>query len=497
MELLSIMETGNNQVLTTAITINGSKVLFIEPTIKLTKSPNAHDTIELLGKIKYSDYEEAIKDLNVNSKIQIEYGMEGKELPVFNGLITSADVLSTPEEYHPLYDIRIVGMSYSCLLDRERKVRIYQDTEVLYKQIIENILSAYPDSNFLMSPELREIKLDSFTIQYNETDWEFLKRLASRTGRPVIASSKTQGVKIKYGMIWGDTSYTLGSRSLYNMREIRDIAPYKPQAFLEKRQNQYKLEIFTEGPDAQSLEIGECITIQNQAWYVKEVEAVIKNHVLSHKYLLSDQRGFFETRQSNFQVKGLSLPGTIADVRNNMVKVLFQADTYPGNNHCWFPYSTFYSTFYCMPEKGDGINFYIPDYEESHGIVLNSVHQVPDMQAGKNSGKKQNFPTQELFINNQVKILATRDKKMLILDDQTGKVSLVCGDGSYVTIMGNEIFINTTQEINIHADGKLSLSAGESIDLSADTELKLSCKGSSIALSEASIDIDASDIKMN
>ena len=47
MELLSIMETGNNQVLTTAITINGSKVLFIEPTIKLTKSPNAHDTIEL------------------------------------------------------------------------------------------------------------------------------------------------------------------------------------------------------------------------------------------------------------------------------------------------------------------------------------------------------------------------------------------------------------------------------------------------------------------
>lgn len=497
MERLGLMDADNNQLLATTITVNKSKVSFVDPVIKIIKSPNTHHKMEFMGKIKYNDYEDIIGDLTPNSSIQIEFGMEGNWLLLFYGMIVSFNVVSVPDEYHPLYDIQILGMSYSCLLDCERKCKVYQDTHATHRQIIKDIFSAYPGSNFIIPPAIRDSKLETFTLQYNETDWEFLKRMASRTGSPIVASSKTNGVKIKYGMIWGTTTYVLDDQCMYSMMEIKDISPYKPQSFLGKRQNQYNIEIITEGPDSQSLEIGDCILIQGRAWYVKEVEAIIKDHVLSHKYLLSDQRGFFETRQFNFQLKGLSLPGTVSDVNNNMVKVLFDLKAYPGNNDCWFPYSTFYSTFYCMPEMGDRVNLYIPDYEESHSIILNSVHSDPNAQAGNDAPQNQNFNTQELFSNNQVKILATKDGKMLILDDQTGKVSLVCGDGSYITITGNEIFINTSQEINIHADGTLCLSADESIDLSAETELKISCKDSSIFLSEDSIDINATDIKMN
>lgn len=176
------------------------------------------------------------------------------------------------------------------------------------------------------------MKLDTFTLQYNETDWEFLKRLASRTGHPIIASSKTKGVKLKYGMTWGDVIYALDHRCLYNMKEIKDITSYKPQSFLERRQKQYGIEIVTEGPDDRSLEIGECVMVQNRVWYVKEAVAIIRDHILTHKYLLSSQRGFFETRQSNFQLKGLSLTGTVAEVNNNMVKVTLDLNTYPGKN---------------------------------------------------------------------------------------------------------------------------------------------------------------------
>lgn len=162
MELLSIMETDNNQMLTTTITINGNEVFFVEPAVKIMKSPNAHNTMEFLGKIKYNDYEAAIKDLNLNSSIRIEFGIEGSQLLLFCGLITSIDIVSVPDKYYPLYDIQILELSYSCLFDFEKKCRVYQDKKASHKQIIQNILSAYPDSNFTIPPELREIRYNQY-----------------------------------------------------------------------------------------------------------------------------------------------------------------------------------------------------------------------------------------------------------------------------------------------------------------------------------------------
>lgn len=66
MERLGLMDADNNQLLATTITVNKSKVSFVDPVIKIIKSPNTHHKMEFMGKIKYNDYEDIIGDLTPN-----------------------------------------------------------------------------------------------------------------------------------------------------------------------------------------------------------------------------------------------------------------------------------------------------------------------------------------------------------------------------------------------------------------------------------------------
>ena len=55
MERLGLMDADNNHLLATTITVNKSKVSFVDPVIKIIKSPNTHHKMEFMGKIKYND----------------------------------------------------------------------------------------------------------------------------------------------------------------------------------------------------------------------------------------------------------------------------------------------------------------------------------------------------------------------------------------------------------------------------------------------------------
>ena len=79
----------------------------------------------------------------------------------------------------------------SVLLDRIPKYKSFQDPTISYKDILKEVNKNYrtnnesEKSNFVeLGDGLKEVP--RMTIQYNETDWEYLKRIGSYTGEPVI-----------------------------------------------------------------------------------------------------------------------------------------------------------------------------------------------------------------------------------------------------------------------------------------------------------------------
>lgn len=277
---------------------------------------------------------------------------------------------------------------------------------------------------------------------------------------------------------------------------------------------------------------------------------------------------------------GLSLPGSIEKVSGDQVQVKLDIDAVEEHS-CWYTYSTFYSTFYCMPEIGDRVHLYIPGMKEEQAFVLNSIRdkvsgretdggsfragsaapgeelkqqekqktneegtnilswlsnlstmphgtlvavgvgtseaaeetQEPDTasQETRQGGMPEQasysgngiqsqapeFDFQNLYNNEEVKVLSTRDNKMIILDDQNGSISIRYSNGTYIVLKGDGIQINSEGYLHLRASGNISLTADGSMSIKADEQILLGCKESSFLLTPEGIAINGTDIKIN
>lgn len=83
----------------------------------------------------------------------------------------------------------------SILMDEKKHFRSFQDPSATYEQIFKKIMTGYTGSNVSFSKPYQETE-GALILQYSETDWDFLKRLASRNNEFLVPDSRTKGVRI-------------------------------------------------------------------------------------------------------------------------------------------------------------------------------------------------------------------------------------------------------------------------------------------------------------
>ena len=93
------------------------------------------------------------------------------------------------------------AFSKSVLFDRknEKKYRVFQDRNLMFSDIIDEINKDYADKKLeIKYSDIAKKQIGSLIVQFDETDWEFLVRLASqlKTGMFVIE----QGI-ILFGIV--------------------------------------------------------------------------------------------------------------------------------------------------------------------------------------------------------------------------------------------------------------------------------------------------------
>ena len=85
--------------------------------------------------------------------------------------------------------VELVCSSKSILLDRIPRYRSFQDPTLTYTDIAQEVNKNYNDGETLVNVGEDMQAVPRMTIQYNETDWEYLKRIASYTGQPLMTNS--------------------------------------------------------------------------------------------------------------------------------------------------------------------------------------------------------------------------------------------------------------------------------------------------------------------
>lgn len=552
------------------IWIDSQEIFMVNPEITLEAEAGDHAKAALAGILK-EESRPLADTVSPMAEIQIRLGDSSDYF--FWGVVTALDVRIKMSGGRQYQELSLEAMSPTCRLDQEKKCAAFQKREAAYEEVFRTVLQDNPETAYLFSDEMQGGKIGRFTVQYEETEWEFLSRITSFLHIPLVADHRTGGIKFTAGVIWKSGTYSVPAGEEWQVEVIHDGCRH--------------LAWSPEDPGAPVFDVGDGIRYQGTEYYVKRTEAEIRDHVLYQTCQLYPREGFHVPEIENPMLTGLSLPGSVREVKGNQLRVTLDIDAF-GDTDCWFVYSTFYATFYCMPEKDDRINLYFPDHLEDHSFVLNSVRADPaeaviasstgsNMASGKspsagtvssggtvqtedepvktiditpflamlaapengklinvtatmenestamaadiqpqtgatagnagsgaaastagNAGAVQrNYDFQTMAANENIKILCTKNGRMVVLNDDTGSVSIVCDNGTYIALEDSGICIVTEEKITFRASKEISLNAGAEIRLSAEDEINLKCKDTEISVTEEKISMKGTDILLN
>ena len=178
------------------IEIDGQQILWRDMSLEIDSRIGEHT----IGKIKYigsvnqlSLYDALIdrkgdKEIKILGRSNIADNTGNSTEKIFlNGVINELQINETTAG---ALTVEITAISKSLLLDRIPRYRSFQDPTLTYSAIAEEINGNYGTNDGKIVNVGEDMQtVPRMTIQYNETDWEYLKRIASYTGQPLMANS--------------------------------------------------------------------------------------------------------------------------------------------------------------------------------------------------------------------------------------------------------------------------------------------------------------------
>ncbi|HEY2492972.1 MAG TPA: phage baseplate assembly protein V [Paenibacillus sp.] len=483
-------------------------VLVSVQSIKIVKRVNEHVKLTFTGIIpeeKKDSYVNATGSENQVSMI-IKDG-SGKKRVLFEGIVLNVSVRVRAEVYY----LHVEAISNSYALDIKRKERSFQNPQLSYTALINDITSSYQKAHF-KDDVTNGKKLGKLVMQYEETDWQFLKRIASHFYTVLIPDASVGNPRFYFGLPENQekgeikvTQYTLKKR----ISDYRNDSENHLPGAVDADYNVYEIEC------NRLLELGNSVKFKAKRLIVGEAVIEMKEGILNYRYKLFPRNGLRQNQKHNNAIIGASIQGRVLRVKKNMVQAKLDMDDQEDQKmDYWFPYSTIYASenntgWYFMPEENDSIRIYFPSNKEEEGIAISSVVKPPatpsapkvsassssSITTASNSSPPASSvgePAPDRMGDPAIKTLRTKYGKEIMLAPD--KIIISAGDMQIILSDADGIQIISGQNVDITATQNILLSS-QNIGISA-SKLTLSGNGNEITL-EDNVTVKGSEIKMN
>jgi hypothetical protein len=384
---------------------------------------------------------------------------------LFKGIAINVKVKSVRDIFY----VSVEGVSHTFNLDLKLKRRSFQNKDMKYTQLIDEVIKDY--SGDYIDVVAKGSTTDKFIIQYDESDWEFLKRMASHFNAGLVPDTYSDKPKFWFGTPEGAGK---GELEKYHYSVSKKIGEYRRASENHNENIDEKDFIYYKIETEDLLNIGDSISFQKKKLYIYKSVSKLKNGVLLHEYTATPENRLRQDILYNEKVVGASVEGEVIDIEEDNVRIHLEIDKDQKKDEAfWFPYSTFYTAegetgWYCMPELEDQVKLYFPTNKEEEGIVLNSIRRRT---------KGGDFVTDP-----DVKIFRTKyGKEILFAEDEimiTGK-----DDEVLIRLIEDEgIEIYSKKDIAVKADKGLKIESGKKIEMSAGSKISIKCKDSVIEM---------------
>ncbi|KZE79610.1 hypothetical protein AV654_15010 [Paenibacillus elgii] len=459
--------------------------------LQVIKAFNDHAKLTLTGIVPEERRDSYVQMANAQTQVKVVLtDDDGEQKTWFQGIIRNIQV----QAVRGIYYLTVEAASHTCLLDVKLHKRSFQNPKMPYTELIRDILSGYDQADVIDYASDGEA-IGTFVMQYEETDWQFLQRMASRFYTGLIPTTGFDSPKFYFGLPRNESVVEIQAAHYTFKKHIADYRNASENHIPGIGEADY---IVYEVECARLLDVGQEVVFKSKPLVVGQAVAQMKDSLLTYTYQLYPRQGLAQPRIFNNAIIGASIQGHVLQIRQDTVRAKLDMDEQvdPSTDY-WFPYSTIYASenntgWYCMPEVNDRIRIYFPSNKEEEGIAISSVQrESPPSRSA--SAARHGDSGEDRMSDPAVKTFQTKYGKQIMLAPDR----IVISSGKmHITISDKEgIEIKSDHNVIISADEDI-LMTSKNLKIKAN-KLELKGKEENVITLENHMEFKGSEIKMN
>ncbi|CAM4484556.1 hypothetical protein LMZ02_31175 [Paenibacillus macerans] len=406
--------------------------------LKIESKFNEHVKCSLVAEMAEEDAEVCLLEGSFQDSLRIFKRTDEGSQYWFTGGITSLEI----EVEDGIPHVKVEALSRSYAMDLTPHSRSFQNKHLTYTGLIQKLASIYPKGDILNEATNPGDTIGELMVQYQETDWQFLKRLASRIGTVILPDVVMDAPRVYFGVPdfkWGTVIHAKKYTLLSNRAVYLDLKAHTDGGALQENDLISYL-VVTD----QYCQVGDNVGFKGRMWVIAESAITYEKGTTSYTYLLVQRSSLRRKSRLNKGIQGVALEGRVVKRANNMVKVHLDIDgEHDESGNWWFPYSPEGNNiFHCMPDEGARIKIYFPNGIEKQSIAINSVR-----------GRSEEMTSRTVFQKPTTKVF-----------HMPGEAKMELGDDGVLFEKGTVRIHLNQNDIRLEADSHLFVSASNNLN---------------------------------
>ena len=361
----------------------------------------------------------------------------------------------------------VQAVSGTILLDQKKCNRVFQKKAQTYMGIANTVTADTEHSACILPGS--DMQTGGTLIQYQETDWNFLKRMASQLGLPLVPDISYYYPRFYLGLPEGEKK-ELGEILSCDMCFDGRYYAVSGKCLIDRKDF-----ICYDVVTRTSLSLGDKVTYEGRELLVSRKKTELVRGEVIFTYRLAGSSYTWVPWEDNPDYTGMSFVGAIVGTQGEQVEVAFDIDqTAAGGNRYGFAPATG-NLMYCMPQKGTKTSLYIGNGDEAQGIATGCIRTNGSTCEGTGSPEKKSFRSEHgkgMDLYPQRMGLDGGETGKITFEDETGTtiesnggLVLMAKEGIRLESMTGIAMQGMSDIMALHSEGASSLCVNGSVDM--------------------------------
>ncbi len=451
-------------------------------TLEMEENADSHGSLHMTAVVPEETAEQYVYTTAPMMPVTLSYLSEtGSTKILCRGIVTNIQISCQGNTYY----MDLTAKGKTCVMDIVKRSRSFQNPAMTVHQLIREVMSGYENSDCII--RIPDEPIGRLVLQYQETDWEFLKRFVSHYGAVLIPDMVSEKTALFVGVPKNGETYTVNPCRYNLVKKVDEYLYVKRNRWPDALETDFTV---LQIQDYQIYRAGNRVQFRGIPLIIQSLRRILQDGILKNQYELRPERGLRGMELYNEQIVGASITGQVTDISRDKVMVQLAIDE-AGRAAWWFPYSTMSASpdgsgWYCMPEKGDQVRVYFPTCQEKDAYAVSAV-----------SGHEPEPGDEEDPMGNpNVKYLRTKADQVIqfaedgiIINSGSGQATIFLGNSGELTVYGstdvnvtaqNTLSLISNGQVLVGATNSIAIKKGEGTGITLDKEGDIRMKGSRI-----------------